>query len=64
MTAATTLERPVPFRPTSDESVEVFRALERYARGNLDERLAATEDMDRIIARVAARACEEMGCNS
>lgn len=57
--SAKTREHRLPYKPNLAESVEVFRALERYAHGDVAERLAASEDMDRIITRVAARACEE-----
>ena len=67
-TDAITLERPVPFVPTTSERFDILCAMERYALAALQpdpdavmrERLAAAADMDRIIARVAARACEEM----
>ncbi len=56
-----TREQRLPWKPTPSESVEVFRALERYARGGLDGRLQAANDMDQIITRVVLRACDEIG---
>lgn len=57
---AVTVEQPVPWKATADESVEVFRAMERYARGDVAERIRATDDMDRVITRIVARAYEQL----
>ena len=56
---AQTTERPVPFRLTADESVMVLQTMERYARGDVNQRLAASEDLHRIITRFGARVFEE-----
>lgn len=54
-----TVERPLPWKATQSESVAVFRAMERYANGDVGERIHATEDMDRIITQIAIRVREE-----
>ena len=57
---ALTQARALPWKATKDEQVAVFRAMERYAHGDVTERVSATDDMDRIITRIVARACEEI----
>lgn len=59
---AQTAEHPAPFHLTSHESVMVLQAMERYARGDTNQRLAASEDMHRIITRFGARVFEEATC--
>ncbi len=63
-----TAERQAPWQPTLRERCELLFAMERYAAAvrlpdpdtGMSERLAASEDANRIITRVAMRACEEM----
>lgn len=61
-----TVQRVVAFLPTPTESVEAFRALERYAaatkldpESGMNERLAASEDLNRVFTRFGARVFEE-----
>lgn len=54
-----TVERTVPWLPTPDDSVRFFQAMERYARGDLQERLAASDDMSRAITRFGLRVFED-----
>lgn len=54
-----TVERAVPWVPTPDDSVRFFQAMERYARGDLQERLAASDDMNKAITRFGLRVFEE-----
>ena len=56
---AQTARHPVPFHMTADESVMVLQTMERYARGDFKQRLAASEDLHRIITRFGARVFEE-----
>jgi hypothetical protein len=56
---AVTVEHPLPWKATSDESVAVWRAMERYAHGTVGDRIEAAKDMDQIITRIVMRACEE-----
>lgn len=61
-----TVRRAVAFLPTPTESFEAFRALERYAaatkldpESGMNERLAASEDLNRVFTRFGARVFEE-----
>lgn len=64
-----TAARRVVFLPTPTESFEAFRALERYAaatrldpESGMNERLAASEDLNRVFARFGVRVFEEATC--
>lgn len=56
-----TIEQPIPWKATQAEQVAVWRAMERYARGGVTDRIEAANDMDQIITRIVVRACEELG---
>jgi hypothetical protein len=56
---AVTVEQHLPWKATKDEQVAVWRAMERYARGTVNDRIQAANDMDQIITRIVVRACEE-----
>lgn len=63
-----TVERAIPILPTLSERFHLLCVMERYASAArlptpdavMHERLAANEELARIIVSVAARACEEM----
>lgn len=65
---AVTVEQTPPWKPTLSEHFEMLCAMERYATAGrlanpdsvMTERMSATDDMDRIVARIVARAYEEL----